>query len=218
MSIGLQALVDKTKSVIAGPIAKATLEFCNSKGKMLRSMQCGFNPTEYSISQSIGYHRATGFGKPFSANQLQFGRGEHATLSVSIFVDEKSNLESSILKYGGKIYNAVKYRGFSSTPKDVKEICQFLECFLHYDDKSKTTPLIGFTWGDMRFIGKLCSINVQFIMFDRAGNPTRAKVGMQIMGDDSCFMKKDFSAGMSPGSSARQAAADQGAMNPRSLL
>lgn len=221
MSLGIQKLADTIQSAALGPIAKATLEFCNENGKALKSMQCGFNPTEYSVSQSIGYRKFNGFGKPFDVKNMQFGRGESATLSVSIFVDEKSNLEGSIKEFGGKIYNAVKYRGFSSQPKNVKEICQFLEEFMHYDSKEKTTPLLGFNWGDMRFIGKLCSINVQFIMFDRDGNPTRAKVGLQIMGEDSYFMKKSFgasSSGSSGISKARSAARATGTLNPRSLL
>lgn len=219
MSVGMQKAVDTIKNVAMGPIAKATLEFCNEDGKVLKSMQCGFNPTEYSLSQSIGYRKSNGFGKPFNTRDLQFGRGEFATLSVSIFVDEKSNLESSIKEYGAKIYNTVKYRGFSSTPKNVKQICQFLGEFMHYDSKEKTTPLLGFNWGEMRFIGKLCSINIQFVMFDREGNPTRAKISMQIVGEDSYFMKKDFSSGASSGSSAaRQMADSAGELNPRNLL
>lgn len=219
MSIGVQKAIDKVTDKILGPIAKATLEFCNQDGKVLKSMQCGFNPTEYSISQSIGYRKNNGFGKSFSVKHLKHGRGESATLSVSIFVDEKSNLEGSILEYGGKLYNAVKYRGFSSKPKNVKQICQFLEEFLHYDSKGKNTPLIAFNWGEMRFIGKLCSINVQFVMFDRNGNPTRAKVGMQIMGDDSYFMKKDFAGGgATVKSAARDLASQAGELNPRNLV
>lgn len=219
MSLGMQTVVDTVKEVFFGPIVKATLEFCDKDGKVEKSLQCGFNPTEYSVSRSIGYHKKNGFGQPFNVNQLQFGRGESATLSVSIFVDDKSNLKSSIIEYGGKIYNAVKCRGFSTTPKNVKEICQFLEEFMHYDPKEKTTPLIGFNWGEMRFIGKLCSINVQFVMFDRSGNPTRAKVSMQIMGEDSHFMKKDFSKGASFAEPSWRAMANEMAnLNPRNVI
>lgn len=214
--------IDGATNAVLGSVTKATLEFCNEDGKVLKSMQCGFNPTDYSISHSISYRKSNGFGKPFDVKNLQFGRGESARLSVTIFVDEKSNLEGTLVDLGGKIYNAVKYRGFSSKPKNVKEICQFLEEFMHYDSKEKTTPLIGFNWGDMRFIGKLCSINVQFVMFDRNGNPTRAKIGMQIVGEDSHFMKKNLASGSSLGSSgasaARDAAKSLGKLNPRSLI
>lgn len=219
MSLGVQSLLDAGKGLVMGPIAKATLEFCNQDGKVEKSMQCGFNPTEYSLSQSIGYRKSNGCGQDFKTDDLQVGRGEAASLSVSIFVDEKSNLESNIKEYGGKIYNAVKYRGFSSKPQNVKEICLFLQEFMHYDSKEKTTPLIGLNWGEMRFVGKLGSINIQFVMFDRDGNPTRAKVSMTIVGDDSHFLQKSFGAGKSSKTSiksnARELAKSWGLLNPR---
>ena len=216
MSFGMQYGVDKLREVISGPIAKATLEFCDDSGKAAKTLQVGFNPTEYSVSHSIGYYQNNGFGMPFNIKDLHFVRGEASMLSGSIFVDDKSNMESSIKKYGGGLYNAVRCRGFRSNPKNVKEMCQFLEEFLHYDDKEKTTPFIAFTWGEMRFIGKLNNINVQFIMFDRAGNPTRAKVGMQIMGEDNYFLSKMGFLPKSPTVSAgRQAAQATGALNPR---
>lgn len=215
MSIGLQYGVDKFRDVMLGPIAKATLEFCDNNGKAVKSIQCGFNPTEYSVSHSLGYYNTNGIGKPFDIKNLKFGRGEFSVLSVSVFVDDKSNMESSIVKYGGGIYNAVRCRG-RKNPKNVKEMCQFLEEFMHYDSKEKTTPYIAFNWGEMRFVGKLKSINVQFIMFDRAGNPTRAKIAMQIAGEDNYFINKsDFFSKEPTVSAARETAQTLGKLNPR---
>lgn len=205
-----------------GPAAKAKLEFCNEDGKAIRTMQCGFNPTEYSVSRSMRYRRSNGFGKSFRTKNLQAGKGECATLSVTIFVDEKSNLDSTILQVGVKAYNAVKYQGFTSKPKTVKQICQFLEEFVHYDTKQKKMPLLGFNWGEMRFVGKVTGIQVQFVMFDKEGNPTRAKVALQIMGEDNYFMKKSgmqlaTKPALTP-SVVRSLASKSGVLNPRNFL
>ena len=105
--------VDKAVSAVLGPVAKAVLEVCDDNGKVLKSMQCGFNPTEYSISHSIRYVNNNGLGEAFEAKNLAFSRGTPATLSVSISVDQKSNLEST----ASLVYNKVKYKGLSSQPK-----------------------------------------------------------------------------------------------------
>lgn len=209
---------DLAVSAVMGPVVKAVLEVCDDNGKVLKSMQCGFNPTEYSISHSIRYVNNNGLGEAFEAKNLAFTRGTPATLSVSIIVDQKSNLESSLESIGGLAYNKIKYKGLSSQPRNVKQICQYLSQFMHYDSKTKNTPLIGFTWGDMRFLGKLTRVDTRFTMFDRDGSPTRAKVGLTIIGDDTYFLKTGLLGGKGSGSSARELAKSSGILNPRNLF
>lgn len=210
--------VDKAVSAVMGPVVKAVLEVCDDNGKVLKSMQCGFNPTEYSISHSIRYVNNNGLGEAFEAKNLAFTRGTPATLSVSIIVDQKSNLESSAEALGGLMYNKIKYKGLSAQPRNVKQICQYLSQFMHYDTKSKNTPMIGFTWGDMRFLGKLTRVDTRFTMFDRDGSPTRAKVGLTIIGDDTYFLKTGILGSKGSSSSVRDLAKSSGVLNPRSLL
>ena len=38
--------VDQAVSAVMGPVVKAVLEVCDDNGKVLKSMLCGFNPTE----------------------------------------------------------------------------------------------------------------------------------------------------------------------------
>lgn len=209
---------DAAKSAVFGPVVKAVLEVCDDNGKVLKSMQCGFNPTEYSISHSINYMNNNGLGEPFEAKNLTFMKGTPAMLSVSIIVDQKSNLESTVSELGGLVYNKVKYKGMSSQPKNVKQICQYLSQFMHYDSKNQNTPLIGFTWGDMRFLGKLTRVETRFTMFDRDGSPTRAKLGLSIVGDDTYFMKSGLGSSTKSSSSAREQASSSGTLNPRKLI
>lgn len=212
--------VDKAVSAVMGPVVKAVLEVCDDNGKVLKSMQCGFNPTEYSISHSIRYANNNGFGQAFEAKNLAFTRGTPATLSVSIIVDQKSNLQSTAEALGSLAYNKVKYKGMTSQPRNVKQICQYLSQFMHYDSTTKNTPLIGFTWGDMRFLGKLAKVDTRFTMFDRDGSPTRAKVGLTIIGDDTYFLKTGLtgSKSTSGAGSARDLAKSTGELNPRKLI
>ena len=210
-------LADKAVSAALGSVVKAVLEVCDEKGKVKSSMECGFNPTEYSISQSIRYVNNNGINEPFQAKNLSFMKGMPATLSVSIIIDQKSHLDGTAAQLGGLVYNKIKYKG-KSQPKNVKQVCQFLSEFMHYDSREKDTPLIGFSWGDMRFVGRLTKLDTKFTMFDRNGSPIRAKLGLTIVGDDTYFMKKTIIAGGTSGSSARAAASAAGALNPRSLL
>lgn len=219
MSIGLQYGVDLVKEVFFGPITKASLEFCDEKGNVEKSIQCGFNPTEYSVSKSLGYYAETGLNQPFEMKDLKYMRGEPSTLSVNILVDD-TNMVGSVVKYGTQIYSAVKTGRGLKTPKTVKEACQLLEGFMHNDSKTKTTPFIAFNWGEMRFIGKLRSYNAQFIMFDRSGDPTRAKIGLQIVGEDTYFLGKSslLSGGSAGKSDARKMGEQSGQLNIRKLI
>lgn len=210
-------LAEKAVSAALGSVVKAVLEVCDEKGKVKSSMECGFNPTEYSISHSIRYVNNNGINEPFQAKNLSFMKGMPATLSVSIIIDQKSHLDGTAVQLGGLVYNKIKYKG-KSQPRNVKQVCQFLSEFMHYDSREKDTPLIGFSWGDMRFVGRLTKLDTKFTMFDRDGSPIRAKLGLTIVGDDTYFMKKTIIAGGSASSAAREAASALGALNPRSLL
>lgn len=217
-------LADKAVSAALGSIVKAVLEVCDETGKVKSSMECGFNPTEYSISHNLHYINNNGINEPFQARNLSFMKGAPATLSVSIIIDQKSHLDGSAAALGGLVYNKIKYKG-KTQPKNVKQVCQFLSEFMHYDSKEKDTPLIGFSWGDMRFVGRLTRLDTKFTMFDRDGSPIRAKLGLVIVGDDTYFMKKTVTSGnpttlgKSGGTSAARKAADAtGALKPRSLL
>lgn len=219
MSLGLQTIVDKVSDKITGPIAKATLQVLDEKGKSLESIQCGFNPTEYSITKDIKYRCTFDYGKDFNTKKMKTGGAMPSTLSVKIFVDEKTNMKSSILKYGGAIYNATQGHGFKvgTEPSTVKQVCEFLESFVHYDSKKLTIPLLAFIWGDMRFVGRVQNVNVQFIMFDKSGNPTRAKIGLRIVGDEDYFLKKrdSISTGAPAVPTSITNAINSGALNPR---
>ena len=144
-------------------------------------------------------------------------KGAPATLSVSIIVDQKMHLDGSLSDIGGLVYNKIKYKG-KSQPKTVKQVCQFLAEFMHYDTLKKDAPLIGFSWGDMRFVGRLTRLDTKFTMFSRDGSPIRAKIGLSIVGDDTYFMKKTITSGGIGASAARKAADALGALNPRNLL
>lgn len=219
MSLGMQFGVDLVKEAFFGPITKASLEFCDEKGNVEKSIQCGFNPTEYSVSKSLGYYADTGLNQPFAMKDLKYMRGEPSTLSVNILVDD-TIMAGSVVKYGAKIYTAIRTSNNLKTPKTVKEVCQLLEGFMHNDSKTKTTPYIAFNWGEMRFIGKLRSYNAQFIMFDRSGDPTRAKIGMQIIGEDTYFLEKPslLASGSTGKSDARKQGEQSGKMNIRKLI
>lgn len=219
MSLGMQFGVDLVKEVFFGPITKASLEFCDEKGNVQKSVQCGFNPTEYSVSKSLSYYVETGLNQPFEMKDLKYMRGEPSTLSVNILVDD-TIMAGSVVKYGAQIYTAVKTTKSLKTPKTVKEVCQLLEEFMHNDPKTNTTPYIAFNWGEMRFIGKLRSYNAQFIMFDRSGDPTRAKIGMQIVGEDTYFLQKPslLASGSTGKSEARKQGEQSEKLNIRKLI
>ena len=201
-----------------GAVTKAVLEICGQDGTMLKSMQVGFNPTEYSISRTINYENTNGISTQFSLDDLQFMKGTPARLSVNVLVDDEMNLEPFIKQYGGKTYNAVKYKGMSGQPESVKDVCRYLSEFMHYQKDSQSTPLIAFCWGEMRFIGKLMSLDTSFVLFHRDGSPARARISLNIMGEEYDYMKGSLSPSGGGGNSVKDRAAAENVLNPRSLI
>lgn len=193
---------------LEGPVSKAVLEICDSDGTPQKTIQVGFNPTEYTISRQIKYENSNGLSRKFHVKDLNFMKETPARLSVSLIIDDDMNLDSSLKK----IYQSVKYKGMSGQPGSVWEVCRYLAEFMHYQKEGESTPLLSFCWGEMRFIGKLLSMDTSFILFHRNGNPARARLSLTILGEEYDFMKGSLSGG---GANPVKNAASGSGLNPR---
>lgn len=215
-------LYGKGKELVMGQIARAVLEFCDKDGDVETSMECAFNPTEYSISHSLQYHHHTGHGKQYKLSQTAPVREAPAVLTVTLLLDNNLVLRGTLVNMAAKLLSKV---GKVQTPSNVKEICQLLESCLHYpDQKKENAPKLAFSWGDMRFVGALQSLEVKYVKFERSGNPERALATIRILGDDDYFIQEKMGAAASVTESGKAAnlaksAADKlGLLNPRNLI
>ncbi|WP_326654780.1 MULTISPECIES: LysM peptidoglycan-binding domain-containing protein [unclassified Streptomyces] len=118
------------------------------------------NPTEYAVSKAVTFAE---IGVPgLDAPPLQFVRGGARTLKLDALVDAAEE--------------PVRGR------RDVQR--RWLNDFQSLTTRQSTThapPVVTFAWGaNPSFTGVVDSLSITYVLFDRDGTPTRAKVSLSL--------------------------------------
>lgn len=118
------------------------------------------NPTEYAVSKAVTFAE---IGIPgLDAPPLQFVRGGARTLKLDALVDAA---EAPV-----------------RADRDVQK--RWLDAFQTLTLRDKNThapPVVTFAWGaNPPFTGVVDSLSVTYVLFDRDGTPTRAKVSLSL--------------------------------------
>jgi hypothetical protein len=150
---------DKAKLVIVGS---------NKPDKGPFEIECMFNPTEYSLSQSAKVNNnatpATPGGTP------QYGGAAPMTLSMSLFFDDYASAKGDVTP---KITTLLNWTKPTKQSVDKKKAC---------------APLIQFKWGGnpqlSTFKGFLTSVDVKYTVFRKDGTPVQATVGIKLEGQE----------------------------------
>lgn len=144
-----------------GGLASATIRILDGEeeGTELTAM---FNPSEYSLSKSLQFQEQDLAGR--TSPVTQFVSGEARTLSMELFFDDT---------HGGARSPSQQSDGF-----DLVEELGTLDTLLQVDPNLGAPPRCAFAWGNLEFRAVLDSAEKQFTMFDRQGNPTRARVNV----------------------------------------
>lgn len=114
-----------------------------------------FNPADYQLKKSQTYAEIAIPG--LSSPPLQWVRGGAETLSFKALVDTTHTLESVDKAYVNRL------RGL-----------------LNRDPKLHAPPVVAFVWGRRRFTGVLESLDIAYQLFDEAGVPLRAELGITL--------------------------------------
>ncbi len=150
---------DKAKLVIVGS---------NKPDKGPFEIECMFNPTEYSLSQSARVNNnttpATAGGTP------QYGGAAPMTLSMSLFFDDYAAAKGDVTP---KITTLLSWTKPTKKSRDAGRAC---------------APLIQFKWGGnpqlSTFKGFLTKVDVKYTVFRKDGTPVQATVGISIEGQE----------------------------------
>ncbi|MFC4502840.1 MULTISPECIES: LysM peptidoglycan-binding domain-containing protein [Streptomyces] len=118
------------------------------------------NPTEYAVSKAVTYAE---IGVPgLDAPPLQFVRGGARTLKVDALVDAAEEPD----------------------PPRRNVQSRWLDTFQQLTLRQSNThapPVVTFVWGaNPPFTGVTDSLSVSYVLFDRDGTPTRAKVSLTL--------------------------------------
>lgn len=122
-----------------------------------------FNPTEYSLSNSIRYSKKKIHGKNHPIGQYTGGNG--TTLKVAFLFDT---------------YQAPTLNNPAAGGTDVTEYTKKITDLTLINGKLHRVPKVIFSWGTINFTGVITSVEEHYTMFLPSGMPVRAKL-------DVCF-------------------------------
>jgi nucleoid-associated protein YgaU len=148
---------EKAKLVIKG----------SNKPSDASDIECMFNPTEYSLNQTVTVTRHKSPSKP--GGTPEFAGTNAMTFSATLLFDDYAAMEGDV------------------TPK----ITKLLSWTKPTDDSVKKNqpcpPLVAFQWGSNEqlenFRGLLTKVDVKYLLFRRDGTPVQADVGITITGE-----------------------------------
>ena len=127
------------------------------------SIDCKFNPTEYTVGKSVNYGdlKATGSG----ASIMQFVDGNAETLSMELFFDTTDELDGS---------------GDPAAADVRKQYTDMIDTLLAVDGELHAPPVCRFVWGDgIDFTALVEHAEKRFTKFLPSGVPIRARVQLQ---------------------------------------
>ena len=173
---------DKRKQLIFGDgeLKKATLSYHSTKKGSKVTIPVQFNPTEYSISRKVHYQDTTGKLQEPHPKNLQSRGSRLAMLKVKLLLDTATELPDYVVKAGLKKY--------LNDDKELTNICEDISLLTKMYPKTHTPSEVVFSWGSMEFEGFITSMNISYKMFNRNGQPVRAELDLDILGEDKSIL------------------------------
>lgn len=140
-----------------GNLVPARLYAANEDGKNKNELtiNCSFNPYEYTVSQSnsYGYKPTAGVD-----TKVEFKSAGPQTLKLNLIFDAYEN-------QGAKdVSQTTRKLWLLMTPKSITK------------SKKPDAPFVVFEWGVFKFVAVITNMTQKFILFDHNGVPLRAKV------------------------------------------
>ncbi len=185
----LKIRVDKKAINVAGNI-----HFITPPNRSKLEFEVMFNPETFSISYENVYTKSQGINTSSKNGTYSLSKPEE--LSLKLIFDDTGVVAPSgipgiakavVPGFGAAINNI---RGKSDVYKQVQQfldICYEMESDTHQPNK------LELLWGDLIFQCHLKSVDIQYTLFNRGGQPIRAELDTVFEGDieDSARVKKE---------------------------
>ena len=163
-----------------GALQKASLTYKNAQTGREVTLPVQFNPTEYSISRGLRFKNNAGHGEESHPENTQAADSELANLRVSLILDTSTYMpEYQVPKGLSKYLN---------DDKELTKICQDISLIMKMNAENHEQSLVTFSWGSMAFYGHITSLSISYQMFNLNGMPVRAKLDMEIEGEDKSIL------------------------------
>lgn len=153
-----------------------------------RRIDIQFNPSELSISRSANHAKKKPLFQDTCVEHVQTVNGGDTELSVSLYFDAFTPLNTSKFPGNGEFIlpSIDMNRDSLAYPhENVIHRVQDILSLIKYDHEEHEPPRVGFIWGEhIFFVGSISSQQTKYTLFDRAGNPIRAKIELTIVGEE----------------------------------
>lgn len=121
------------------------------------SVDCMFNPFEYTISKSNSYEEKSGNGTDVPV--VEFKKAGAQTLKLTLIFDTY-NTAKDVTLVTNQLWKLMEAKSNEETSGETK----------------KAPPYAAFEWGVFKFVAVITSMTQKFTMFLKDGTPVRASV------------------------------------------
>ncbi|MFN6497792.1 MAG: hypothetical protein RMX65_012395 [Nostoc sp. DedQUE01] len=136
-----------------------------------------FNPESYSLKYENVYQSYQGINT--TGRTAKYSLSKPQNLSLKLILDD-----TGVSDYGLSGFAAASFLGKLKGTKDVyKQVNYFLELTTYMDGKTHEPKFLKIEWGDLIFDCRLQSVNVNYTLFNRTGQPIRAELDTVFIGD-----------------------------------
>lgn len=119
------------------------------------SIDCMFNPFEYSVSKSNTFEEKPGNGT--DVPQVEFKKAGAQTLKLQLFFDTY-HTGNDVSLTTNKLWKLMEAKTNEQTTQDAKQ----------------SPPFVVFQWGVFRFVSVITNMTQKFTLFKMDGTPVRA--------------------------------------------
>lgn len=125
-----------------------------------------FNPESYSLKYQNVYHSYQGINT--IGRKAMYSLSKPNQLSLKLILDDSGITD----RFAGGIIGATSVIGKIKGKNDVyKKVDKFLKLTTYMDGKIHEPKFLKVEWGDLNFDCRLQSVDIQYTLFNRSGQP-----------------------------------------------
>lgn len=146
-----------------------------------------FNPESYSLKYQNVYKSYQGINT--SGRTAKYSLSKPQELSLKLILDD-----TGIADYGGYGFAGVStYRKIAGKKDVYQQVNRFLKLTTDMNSDLHEPEFLKIEWGDLIFDCRLESVDINYTLFNRSGQPIRAELDTNFIGDitDSKRIKKE---------------------------
>ncbi|MDJ0676395.1 MAG: hypothetical protein QNJ36_13590 [Calothrix sp. MO_167.B42] len=136
-----------------------------------------FNPESYSLKYENAYQTYQGINT--SGCEAQYSLSKPQNLSLKLILDDTGVADYGLYGFAG----ASLVSKLVGTQDVYKQVQKFLQLTCYMDGEIHEPKFLKIEWGDLIFDCRLKSVNVEYTLFNRSGQPIRAELNTVFIGD-----------------------------------